>query len=228
MGRLIALPPMKSKPTFKCLHCNEIHDSEPRSAGRQRYCRAPECRRASKAESQHRWLSRPENENYFCGAAHGERVRQWRMAHPGYWRKKMPAPAESPAPGGALQEISEEIPEEIPEAIPELSIPEVVDKEIIEKSEPPGPPGTLQEISLLQFVLQPALLVGLIALMTGAALQEDIAQSARSLLDRGEDILRMVPRSPPLPPHENQTHSVPATTAARAAPVQLDRSASGS
>ena len=152
---------------------------------------------------------------------------EWRKAHPGYWRKKIPAPAESPAPGGALQEIFEETPDEIPEAIPELSIPEVVDKEVIGKSEPPGPPGTLQEISLLQFVLQPALLVGLIALMTGAALQEDIAQSARSLLDRGEDILRMVPRSPPLPPHENQTHSVPATTAARAAPVQLDRSASG-
>ena len=208
---------MKPKPTFKCLHCNEIHDCEPRSAGRQRYCPAPDCRRASKAESQRRWLSRPENENYFRGAAHCERVRQWRKEHPGYWRKKRSAP------GGTLQEISEGI----PEVIPEPSTPEVVDKEVIENPEPPGPPGALQEISLLQSVLQPALLVGLIAVMTGAALQEDIAQSARSLLDRGEDILRMVPRSPPISPHENQTHSVPGTTAARAAPVQLDRSAFG-
>ena len=208
---------MKSTVTFKCLHCNEIHDCEPRSAGRQRYCRAPDCRRASKAESQRRWLSRPENENYFRGAAHGERVRQWRKEHPGYWRKKRSAP------GGTLQEISEKI----PEAIPEPSTREAVDKEAIENQEPSGPPGALQEISLLQSVLQPALLVGLIAVMTGAALQEDIALSARSLLDRGEDILRMVPRSPPISPHENQTHSVPGTTAARASPVQLDRSASG-
>ena len=97
----------------------------------------------------------------------------------------------------------------------------------MENPEPPGPLDALQEISLLQSVAQPALLVGIIAFMTGAALQEDIVLSARSLLDRGEDILRMVPRSPPISPHENQTHSVPGTTAARAAPIQLDRSASG-
>jgi hypothetical protein len=212
---------MKSTATFKCLHCNEIHDYEPRSRGRQRYCPAPDCRRASKAESQRRWLSRPENESYFRGAAHAERVRQWRKEHPGYWRKKISAP------GGTLQEISEKISERSP--VPSLA--QVVDKEVMDNPKPPappsGPPAALQEISLLQFVLQPALLVGLIAVMTGTVLQEDIARSAQWLLDRGEDILRMVPRSPPISPHENQTHSVPGTPAAGAAPVQLDRSASG-
>ena len=38
---------------------------------------------------------------------------------------------------------------------------------------------------------QPALLVGIIAMMTGSVQQEDIAASARSFLARGADILRM-------------------------------------
>ena len=94
---MMAGPPMKSPTKFKCLHCNQIRRYEPRSRGRQQYCPAADCRRASKAESQRRWLSRPENENYFRGADHVGRVRQWRAEHPGYWRKKMPEP------DGALQ-----------------------------------------------------------------------------------------------------------------------------
>ena len=195
----LAGPPMKSPTKFKCLHCNEIHSCEPRSRGRQRYCPASDCRRASKAESQRRWLSRPENENYFRGADHVGRVRQWRAEHPGYWRKKIPEP------DGALQEISNS---------------QAVEKEVIE---PPEPRGALQEICFLQ----PALLVGLVSILTGYALQEDIASSVRSLLDRGEDILRTPPGSPCLPRHEKQTCFVPATPAPRAPPVQLDRSAPG-
>ena len=190
---------MKSHTTFKCLHCNEIHRCEPRSRARQRYCPAADCRRASRAESQRRWLSRPENENYFRGAENCERVRQWRREHPGYWRKKIPAPS------GTLQEIS---------------TPQAAEKEALE---PPGPQSALQEICFLQ----PALLVGLVSVLTGHALQEDIASSVRALLDRGEDILRMEPGSPPLSPHENQTHFVPRAAAARASPVQVDRSATG-
>ena len=199
VGGLMAGPPMKSPTTFKCLHCNEICSCEPRNRGRQHYCPAPDCRRASKAASQRRWLSRPENENYFRGADNCGRVRQWRGDHPGYWRKKIPAP------GTALQEISNSQP---------------VEKEVIE---PPGPRSALQEICFLQ----PALLVGLVSVLTGNALQEDIVSSVRALLDRGEDILRTPPGSPSFPRHENQTCFVPATTAPRAPPVQLNRSAPG-
>jgi hypothetical protein len=35
----------------------------------------PECRKASKVESQRRWLSKPENQNHFRGSANVERVR---------------------------------------------------------------------------------------------------------------------------------------------------------
>jgi hypothetical protein len=41
----------------------------------------------------------------------------------------------------------------------------------------------------------------------------------KSFLTRGEDILRMERGGPQNPNHENQTHSVSAPAAARAAPI---------
>ena len=75
-----------SKP--KGQHCKTFFDPAPRSAGRQRYCSQPACRKASKAASQRRWLQQPHNRDYFSGPAHVERVRQWRKDHPGYWRRR--------------------------------------------------------------------------------------------------------------------------------------------
>lgn len=79
---------MKIKSTFKCLNCKEKQKSDPRNRGRQRYCSKPECRKASKAASQRRWTKKPENKSYFSGIENCQRVRLWRLAHPGYWRKK--------------------------------------------------------------------------------------------------------------------------------------------
>lgn len=195
--------PMKSQSTFKCLHCNEIHCADARNRGRQQYCPAPDCRRAAKADSQRRWLGRPENENYFRGAENSRRVQLWRKAHPGYWRKKTPEPA------AALQD-SREAPAEAP-AIED------------EPLEPIPPPVALQDV----WFKQPALIVGLIAILTGHALQEDIAMTIRTMLDRGEDILRLMPGSSPSSNHENSPHPRPGTAAARASPVQLDRPSTG-
>jgi hypothetical protein len=61
--------------------------------------------------------------------------------------------------------------------------------------------------------------VGLIAVMTGHALQDDIAESARRFINRGRDILRMVPGSPDIPSDENQAYPLPRALAPRAAPV---------
>ncbi len=56
------------------------------TAGRQKDCPKAACRRAGKAARQRRWLEKPENQDYFSGPEHVDRVRQWRAAHPGYWR----------------------------------------------------------------------------------------------------------------------------------------------
>ena len=67
----------------KCLSCGELFRPDPRNVRHQRYCSAQSCRKASKA----RWLAKPQNQGYFGGPAHTERVRAWRAANPGYWRR---------------------------------------------------------------------------------------------------------------------------------------------
>jgi hypothetical protein len=118
-------------------------------------------------------------------------VRQWRKANPGYRRKKKSA-------GVDVQQDS-------------CGKQGVEDVEVVgsDKSD------VLQDVCLPQ----PALLVGIISIMTGCGQQEDIAASARSFLARGEDILRMGRGSLPLRRYENQTRSVPAATAASAPPI---------
>lgn len=61
---------------------------EYRSAGRQRYCGRPECRKASRRESQRKWVQKAGNSAYHAGEAPADRVKAWRAAHPGYWRRR--------------------------------------------------------------------------------------------------------------------------------------------
>jgi hypothetical protein len=75
-------------PKRKCKHCQTFFVPDPRCVRRQRHCSTPACRKASKADSQRRWHHNPDNRDYFKGPIHVERVRAWRQAHPGYWRRK--------------------------------------------------------------------------------------------------------------------------------------------
>jgi hypothetical protein len=152
---------MKRQRQRKCLGCGVLFRPDPRNVRHQRYCSRPACRQASKAASQHRWLSQPENRDYFRGAEQVARVQRWRGEHPGYWRHPG-APA-----AGALQDGCRAQPIEIQEE------------------------SSLLMDDALQEVLseQPAVLIGLIAHLTDSALQEDIARSTRRLLQLGQDIL---------------------------------------
>src|SRR5712692_9783474 len=145
----------------KCKHCQTFFAPDPRSAKRQRHCSKPECRQASKAASQHRWLQKPGNRDYFTGSTNVERVRQWRRAHPGYWRRQ-----------GSR----------VPHALQEDLTPQEPQKQSPNEG---LTPYALQDV----FFMQPAVVVGLIAHFTGLALQEDIAATARRLQQLGHDIL---------------------------------------
>jgi len=182
---------MISSTVSKCLCCNEKFRPDARNRRHQQYCSRDPCRKASKAARQARWLAKPENRDYFRGSANGERVRQWRLANPGYSRRGTTSSPE------ALQDVSNSQPIEIEQAMTSRSTP------------------SLQDVLLLQ----PALIVGLIAVVTGHALQDDIAESARRFLVRGLDILRMVPGSAEFPDHENQAHLAPRAAAPHAALV---------
>ena len=78
---------MTKRRRCKCLNCRRLFRPDPRNVRHQRYCSAGPCRKASKAASQARWLSQPQNRNYFRGPEHVARVRAWQAANPGYARR---------------------------------------------------------------------------------------------------------------------------------------------
>jgi hypothetical protein len=145
----------------KCKHCQTFFEPDPRCAKRQRHCSTPECRQASKAASQHRWLQKPGNRDYCTGPTHVERVRQWRRAHPGSWRRQG-----SRSPNALQDALASQKPQK-----------QQLDAGLTSHA--------LQDA----FFMQPAVLVGLIAQLTGLSLQDDIAMTARRLQQLGRDIL---------------------------------------
>lgn len=173
---------MKRRRLRKCRHCRELFQPDWRNLRHQKYCSKPHCRQASHAASQRRWLEKPQNRDYFRGSAHLERVRRWRAAHPGYWRRAQLSPA--------LQEDSHTQGIESKKGSATLAR------------------AALQEV----FAAQPLVLLGLIANLTGSALQEDIATTSRRLLRLGQDILGG--GVPPIGgPHAHQTGATPRASA---------------
>ena len=144
----------------KCRHCGQLFRPDPRNVRHQGYCSARACQRTSKAASQRRWLAKTGNRDYFRGPEHVARVRAWRAAHPGYARKKS-------SRRRALQEHSSAQPIDISKQSDLLNAP------------------ALQDLSCAQSLV----LTGLIAHLTGAALQEDIACTSRRLQQLALDIV---------------------------------------
>ncbi len=152
---------MKQKRRRKCLHCQDLFRPDPRNLRHQRHCAKPGCRKASKRASQRRWLAKPENQDYFKGAEHVRRVQAWRAAHPGYW-----------GGSGALTRA----------ALQEDSLAQAIDTN--------DQSGPLTSVALQELLsAQHFVLIGLIANLTGAALQEDIARTGRHLRQLGQDII---------------------------------------
>ena len=71
----------------RCLHCRQLFHRHPRTRTQQKFCSASFCRAASKKASQQRWLRKRENQDYFCGLQHVNRVRAWREKSPKYGRE---------------------------------------------------------------------------------------------------------------------------------------------
>lgn len=151
---------MHARGSCKCRHCGEFFEADARNRARQRYCRQAACRRASKADSQRRWLGKPGNADYFRGPDNVERVQAWRKAHPGYWRRSKRRRA-------ALQDIL------------------ITQPPAEQAPAPPDDASALQD----GLSAQSPLIVGLISHLTGSALPEDIAVMTRQLHSRGRAVL---------------------------------------
>jgi hypothetical protein len=155
---------MANKSNTKCLCCREIFTADVRNRGRQKYCAKAACRAAAKAARQRRWQQKPQNQDYFCGPIHVQRVRQWRQAHPGYWRRHHRAP--SPLQDALVSQPIEQT-------------------DLFDGSQAtPAPPALQDALSPLDPVL-----IGLIAHLTDSTLQDSIAVTVRRLLQLGQDIL---------------------------------------
>lgn len=151
----------------KCLCCLALFIPDHRNAGRQRYCQAAACRRASKAASQAAWLAKPENADYFKDPAHVLRSQAWRALHPGYARGR-------PRKRRALQDS---LPLEVPDSVEQTG----------DRVAPIKSPGALA----LQDLLNPsaAMWAGLIAHLFEVSLQDDMVATTRRLVQQGQDLI---------------------------------------
>ncbi len=211
---------MHPKGSCKCKHCNDLFFADVRNRGRQKYCAKPACRKASKAASQRHWVGQSVNRDYFKGAAHCERVRQWRLRNPGYWRRSkardesliqdtlnpqsVAYSALTTAVGGALQDplpvqpAAESTLGKADEAMATVPVPA---------------PCALQDPSLAL-----CLLLGHFQLLLGDALQEDMASMLSRLHKNGRKLLESTGGFF-LPSNERQTYFAPRAPTASTAPL---------
>ena len=158
---------MNSKPNKpKCRHCGKFFTPDYRNRHHQYYCPDPGCRRVSKAASQRRWLRRVQNRDYFRGPEQTRRVQQWRKSKPGYWKKK---PSISQITPAAESQPLEQVQKSC-NASDGLTKP-------------------LQDVCLEQHPI----FIGLLSVIVGSALQEDIATTLRQLQIQGQKILKQNP-----------------------------------
>jgi len=150
----------------KCRHCGKVFTPDYRNRHHQHYCPDPGCRRVSKTASQRRWLRQAQNRDYFQGPEQTRRVKQWRESNPGYWKKKPTVPQRTLAVNSQPREQ-------------------------VQKScnVPTGSAEPLQDVCLPRNPL----FVGLISVIAGSTLQEDIAATIGELQTQGRKILRLKP-----------------------------------
>jgi hypothetical protein len=183
----------------KCLNCKEDFLPDYRNRHRQRFCSKADCRKLSKRESQKAWLQKPANQNYFRDTDNATRVRQWQKDHPGYWKNTARWRRRT------LQDDCSE------QAVVEQAV------------KAPVPDRTLQDLCSVQAPL----FVGLISMLVGSTLQDDIALTTRQLVAKGHDILGMVPGMNFERSAHEKTCPQSAATPQSPTPVQLDRSPAG-
>ena len=147
----------------KCRHCRQLFVPDHRNREKQNYCEKIPCRKASKAASQKKWLSKPENKDYFRGHDNVERVQKWREDNPKYWKRTNSSTA--------LQDHLTSQPTE--------------NKENIDRRNAQPQKHALQDL----LMAQSPVIIGLISNLTGSALQDDIATTLLRMQQFGQEIL---------------------------------------
>ena len=169
---------MRSPSSCKCFHCRKFFIPSPNNRRTQRYCSKPECRKASKAAAQTKWMHKPQNRSYFRGLENVARVRQWRQNHPGYWRKKAPASQDALKDLATIQVVQRKL-----RTVHKVCVPTADSGGNYPFSSENG--GALQDFACVQVPL----LAGVVSLLMGHGLQDRFEVFARQLVDRGKRVL---------------------------------------
>ncbi len=154
---------MKKTQKKKCRHCRQLFVPDHRNRVKQDYCKKTPCRKASKAASQKKWLSKPENQNYFRSPDNVERIQKWREATPEYWKRTKRSTT--------LQDLLTPQPTE--------------NEEDNSRIDAQPQKHALQDL----LMAQSPVIIGLIYNLTGSALQDDIANTLLRMQQFGQEIL---------------------------------------
>lgn len=154
---------MKKIKKKKCRHCRRLFVPDHRNWKKQNYCQKGPCRKSSKKASQKKWLSKPENEDYFRSSDNVERVQKWREDTPEYWKRSKRSIT--------LQEL--------------LTLQDTENKENIDQNDAQPQKHALQDL----LMAQSPVIIGLIYNLTGSALQDDIANTLLRMQQFGQEIL---------------------------------------
>lgn len=143
----------------KCRNCKRLFVPDHRNRKRQKYCGRETCKKTSKAVSQKKWLSKPENEDYFRGPDNVKRVQEWRRNNPGYRKRAKPSIT-------------------LQDSLTPQPVENIADNEHIDVQ-------PLQDL----LMAQPPVIIGLLSNLTGSVLQDDIANTLLRMQQSGQEIL---------------------------------------
>ncbi|KPA18424.1 hypothetical protein MHK_001384, partial [Candidatus Magnetomorum sp. HK-1] len=153
------------------------------------FCNKPECKKASKRNSQRKWLSKDENKDYFTGKQNVERVQEWRKKNPGYSKKKYKSLKESTNQNNEEIQFDKEISLNVNLNV-NLNVDALQDTlnqniEINQKDKVIFTENTLQDVCFSQ----PAVLIALIATLTECSLQDNFEKIIQKMQDVGLRII---------------------------------------
>ena len=199
---------MKRTRRRKCLCCGALYVPDRCNAHHQKFCTLDRCREVSRQVSQQRWLAKAANRDYHGKRDHCARVRAWRQAHPGYWRKQGLALqdvllAQVVATSQLTLELNAMQPAPVAVVPPLCFLPQLPANQLVNPCETLAAVVAqdlpLQDLCLAQtlplqdlYLSQDPLFVGLISILTDT-LQEDMAPMLARLQTRGQAILRNGP-----------------------------------
>ena len=207
----------------KCRHCRRLYQPDPRNRWHQRFCSEADCQQASKRASYQHWARSALGRRYARRPEHSQQVRLWRAAHPGYWKRRRKRTV-------ALADVL------MPQVLTRSGDkPQLIDAPLTnpaalanDLSSTASKFDALKPLALpdVLFTQSPAWL-GLVSMLMGVALPEDIASFTRQAILRGQEIQgRITPGS--VANANSQASHLPSAAAPGAAAVQLGGSPAGS